>query len=196
MSSATTKVSKLKALAEMLPRLADPDMDLGTQMKTFVGIVLLLALVASRNGALARLPERQILGIRLRMTEQSVHERLKAIGTLVRKEEKRQEVWQIRNASFSHLIVGFNKENRLRYVTAVSREDKDAKRVSYDQIGDLKQAKQAGDPRINNFNYQWDLAADKTNSHMQAIAMGRDPKLLTTYTLKSLEENSTADEND
>ena len=195
MPSATTKVAKLKAFAEMLSRLANPDMDRGTQMKIFISIVLLLAIVASRNGALAQLPERQILGIRLRMTEQSVHERLKAMGTLLRKEEKRQEVWQIRDASFSHLIVGFNKENRLRYVTAVSREDKDAKRVSYDQIGDLKQAKQAGDPKINNFNYQWDLAADKINPHMQAIAIGRNPKLLTTYTLKSLEDNSAAEEN-
>lgn len=172
---------------------------IGGQMKrikssTWVGF--LLVILGLGNGALAQAPERQILGIQLGMTEEKVHERLKALGTLVRKEEKRQEVWQIRDASFSHLIVGFNKDEKLRYVTAVAREDKDAKRISYDHIADLKQARQAGDPKVNNFNYQWELPADKGNPHMVVIAIGRDPKLLATYTLKSLEDNPRAEEND
>ena len=165
-------------------------------MKKLFSIGVVLAIFVLRSEALAKSPERQILGISIRMSEEQVHKRLTALGTLVRKEEKRQEVWQIRNDHFSHLIVGFNKDNELRYVTAVAREDKDAKRVSYDQIGDLKKARQAGDPKIKNFNYQWDLAADKTNPHMLIIAMGRDPKLLTTYTLKNLQDNSPAEEDD
>ena len=118
------------------------------------------------------------------------------MGTLVRKEANRQEAWQIRDKAFSHLIVGFNKDGKLRYVTAVAREDKDAKRVSYDEIGDLKKARQAGDPKVSNFNYEWELPADKTNPHMLVIAIGRDPKLLSTYTLKSLEEKVPAEDND
>jgi hypothetical protein len=161
---------------------------------TWTGLVFVI--LGLGDGALAQVPERQILGIQLGMTEGKVRERLKAIGTLVRKEEKRQEVWQIRDASFSHLIVGFNKDEKLRYVTAVAREDKDAKRISYDHIGDLKQTRQAGDPKVKNFNYQWDLPPSKGNPHMIVIAMGRDPKLLATYTLKSLEDNPAAEEND
>ena len=161
---------------------------------TWAGLVFVI--LGLGNGALAQVPERQILGIQLGMTEEKVHERLKAIGTLVRKEEKRQEAWQIRDPSFSHLIVGFNKDAKLRYVTAVAREDKDAKRVPYDRIGDLKKARQAGDPKVNNFNYQWDLPADKANPHMLVIAIGRDPKLLATYTLKSLEEKPRAEEDE
>lgn len=164
-------------------------------MKNF-SVGLLLAILFLQNGARAQIPERQILGIHLRMTAESVHERLKALGTLVRKEEKRQEVWKINDASFSHLIVGFNKDDQLRYVTAVAREDADAKRVPYDRIGDLKQARQAGDPKISNFNYQWDLAADKDNPLMSVIAIGRDPKFLTTYTLKSLEDKPPTEEKD
>jgi hypothetical protein len=163
-------------------------------MKNTAFISLVIAILIFGNGALAQVPERQILGFRLRMTEREVHERLKAMGTLVRKEEKRQEAWQIRDEKFSHLIVGFNKEQKLRYVTAVAREDKDAKRLPYDQIGDLKQARQAGDPKINNFNYQWDLAANRDNPHMLVIAIGRDPAFLTTYTLKSLEDNLATEE--
>lgn len=165
-------------------------------MKNFTFISLAIAILVLGNSALAQVPERQILGFRLRMTEQEVHERLKAMGTLVRKEEKRQEAWQIRDEKFSHLIIGFNQGEKLRYVTAVAREDKDAKRVSYEQIGNLKQARQAGDPKIKNFNYQWDLAADGDNPHTLVIAIGRDPKFLATYTLKSLEENPTAEDKD
>lgn len=163
-------------------------------MKNIRCISLIIATLFSQ--AWAQTPARQILGFRLRMPEQEVHERLKAIGTLVRKEEKRQEAWQIRDQAFSHLIVGFNKDGKLRYVTAVAREDKEAKRLSYNQIGDLKKARQAGDPKINNFNYQWDLAADHDEPHMLVIAIGRDPQLLTTYTLKSLEEQVSAEDND
>ena len=165
-------------------------------MKNIVCVSMLFAISALGNGALAQVPERQILGIQLGMTEEKVHERLKELGTLVRKEEKRQEAWQIRDPSFSHLIVGFNKDAKLRYVTAVAREDKDAKRIPYDRIGDLKKARQAGDPKVNNFNYQWELPANKVNPHMLVIAIGRDPKLLATYTLKSLEEKLPAEEDD
>ena len=156
---------------------------------------MFVALV-SGDGALAQVPERQILKIELGMTEEKVHERLKAIGTLIRTEEKRQEAWQVRDPRFSHLIVGFNKGKKLRYVTAVARDDKDAKRVSYDEIADLKKARQAGDPKVSNYNYEWELPADKTNPHMLVIAIGRDPKLLSTYTLKSLEEKLPAEDND
>lgn len=163
-------------------------------MKNF-SIGLLLVVLVLQNRALAQIPERQILGIRLRMTEEVAHERLKVIGTLVRKEEKRQEVWKINNdPSFSHLIVGFSQDNQLRYVTAVAREDADAKRVPYDRIGDLKRARQAGDPKISSFNYQWDLGADKDNPHTSVIAIGRDPKFLSTYTLKSLEDKPPSEE--
>lgn len=163
-------------------------------MKNITCISLIIATLFSQ--AWAQTPARQILGFRLRMSEQEVHERLKAMGTLVRKEANRQEAWQIRDKAFSHLIVGFNKDGKLRYVTAVAREDKDAKRVSYDEIGDLKKARQAGDPKVSNFNYEWELPADKTNPHMLVIAIGRDPKLLSTYTLKSLEEKVPAEDND
>ncbi len=164
-------------------------------MKIF-RVGLLFAVLLTQSIASAQVPERQILQIRLRMSAKNVHERLRTIGKLVRKEEKRQEVWKINDASFSHLIVGFNKDDQLRYVTAAAREDKDAKRVPYDHIGDLKKAQQAGDPKISNFNYQWDLGADKDNPHLLVIAMGRDPKFLSTYTVKSLEDKPAAEEKD
>ena len=155
--------------------------------KLILNIVLLFTWEASAVEASAPSLQRQILGLHLDMRMDAAHKRLQEIGTVIRHEENRQEVWQIRHESFSHLLVGFDQEDKIRYVTAVAREDKEAKRVAYGEIGDLKKARQAGDPKINNFNYQWELPASKGNPHMVVIAAGRAPKLVTTYTLKSLE---------
>jgi hypothetical protein len=127
---------------------------------------------------------RQILGIQLNITKDEAHKRLEKVGSFVREEEG-QEVWQVRDESFSHLIVGFDKEEKVRYVTAVAREDKEAKRMEYTKIGDLKKARQAGDPKIKNFNYQWDVPAGKEHPHMLVLAIGRDPRFLTTFSLKN-----------
>ncbi len=166
-------------------------------MKKFIWISLSLGLWAAiAIETSAQELHRDILGICLNMTEEEAHQRLKAIGTFVRNEEKRQEVWQVRNESFSHLLIGFGKDEKVRYVTAVAREDKDARRVAYEEIGNLKKARQAGDPRINNFRYEWELPAEKDNPHTLVIALGRDPRFLTTYSLKRLSDNSAAEEDD
>jgi hypothetical protein len=157
-------------------------------MKKLILINLLLSIwAASAVEASAQRLQRQILGLHLNMTKEAAHKRLQEIGIVIRHEENRQEVWQVRHESFSHLLIGFDKEDKLRYVTAVAREDKEAKRVGYNDIGDVKKARQAGDPKINNFNYQWELPAADGNPHMLVIVAGRTPKLVTTYTLKSLE---------
>lgn len=146
----------------------------------------LIFLAGSLANASAREVEREILGIHLTLTKDDVHKRLNEIGSFVRAERKSQEVWQVRDQSFSHLIVAFSKTGKLRFVTAVAREDTDAKRVSYGEIGDLEKARQTGDPGINNFHYEWDLPADRNGPRTLVSARGRDPTFLTTWTLKNL----------
>jgi hypothetical protein len=130
---------------------------------------------------------RDILGLRLNMTKEAATKRLREIGTFVREERKQQEIWQVRHKSFSHIIIGLGKDGRLRFITAVAREDKDAKRFPYDQVGNLKVAQQMGDPAIKNFHYQWKLPAKGDNPATLVMARGRDPKYLSTYSLKSLD---------
>lgn len=130
--------------------------------------------------------ERDILGIRLGMAKADAQKRLNEIGKFQRDERKRQDIWEVRDERFSHLIVGFDKEDKLRYVTATAREDKDAKRVGYEEIGRLKDARQAGDVSIKNFNYEWNLPAEKGDPETLVSARGRDPKFLSTYSLKRM----------
>lgn len=158
-------------------------------MKRIISL-LLFVWVAGVAGISGQELQRQILGVHLNMTKDEARKRLQEIGTFVRDERKRQEIWQVRDESFSHLIIGFDKDEKLRFVTAVAREDKEAKRLAYGKIGDLKQARQAGDVKINNFNYEWELPATKDAPKTRVSARGRDRKFLTTYSLKRLNSDS------
>lgn len=157
-----------------------------TTMKTLLCFSLLIALSAPARAAEKKLA-RELLGLRLSMNEEQAHERLSAIGKLTRREEMQQEVWTVRDPSYSHLIVGFGRQERVRYLTAVARTDKGAKHVLYSQVGPLKGARQTGDVKTKNFKYVWDLPADKDEPRTMLLAMGRDPKFLSTLTLKNLQ---------
>lgn len=136
--------------------------------------------------------QRQILGIHFKLAKEDVHKRLNEIGSFVRAERKGQEIWQIRDPSFSHLIVAFAKDGKLRFVTAVAREDPEAKRVAYEEVGNLDKARQAGDPSVKNFNYEWALPSQDGNPHLLVNARGRDPAFLTTHSLKRVDDTPAA----
>lgn len=128
------------------------------------------------------------------MPKAEVQKRLQEIGKLERTEEKGQEIWQVKDARFSHVAIGFDKKEMLRYVTAVARVDKEGKTVGYGEIGDPTSARQVGDPKINNFIYEWSLPAEKGDPEMLVIVRGRDPKFLSTYSLKRVGGEMAEDE--
>jgi len=70
---------------------------------------LLLALTSSFVTAAEPEVRREILGIRLDMTKEEVEKRLKEIGKFVRDERKQQQVWEAKDKSFSHIIVGMRR---------------------------------------------------------------------------------------
>jgi hypothetical protein len=153
-------------------------------------LLLAMAMLATSLVSAAE-PAREILGLRLNMSREAAQERLKAIGKFARDERKRQEIWEVKdNPHFSHVVVGFDARNTVRYITAVAREDGEAKRLRYDDIGSVDAAQQAGDPKINNFHYQWMLPAAGDQPEMMVSVRGRDPELLTTYSLKRLTDES------
>ena len=137
-------------------------------------------------------PAREILGIGLEMTREDAQKRLKEIGTFERQERKQQEIWKVRDATFSHVIIGADKEGKLRFLTAVAREDADAKRVAYVSVGNLEAARQAGDVSIRNFHYEWRLPEGNGRPATLVVARGRDPKFLTTFSLKRISDAGAA----
>lgn len=159
----------------------------GTKASLLAVLAVIVCVLLPTQAAVAE-PKRDILGLHLDMTREDARKRLQEIGTFEREERKEQEIWQVRDPRLSHVVIGASKEGKLRYITAVAREDKEAKPVPYGKIGDLKQARQAGDPKIKNFQYQWELPATKVAPAMLVIAAGRDEKHLTTHSLRRLGE--------
>lgn len=145
--------------------------------------VLLLSYTIA--AAAADAPARDILGIQLNMTKDAAHARLLKLGRLERNERKRQEVWEITDKRFSHLLLGYDTAGKVRYVTAVAREK--GQPVRYSEVANLKTARQMGDPKINNFNFQWELAARGDNPKTHVIAQGRDAQNLHHLSLKRIE---------
>ncbi len=163
-------------------------------MRTFF-CLLFLSVVTAFSGS-ERIPTGEILELHLGMTEEQAHERLQKIGTLARTEEGWQEVWHLRDPAFTDVIVGVGDDGKLHFITLVAREGKEAKRKKYGELGDLKTARQMGDPRIKNFSFQWELPPRDGRPRTLVTAAGRDSKFPSTYSLKNLENHSGKKEKD
>ena len=153
----------------------------------WAGLVSAFSLCAA-SLLIAAEPSREILGLSLAMTKDAARARLQEIGTFERDERKQQEIWKVRDPSFSHVIIAFNKEGHVRFITAVAREDKEAKRVRYGDVAPLDRARQAGDVAVKNFNFRWDLPAGENGPAAELSARGRDSEFLSTYSIKRAAE--------
>lgn len=157
-------------------------------MKKIATLCLLSLLFAAGVSAAARSPRRDIMGIRINMSKKAAHNVLQKIGQLQREERKRQEIWEVRDDYFTHIIVGFDTEMRVRFVTAVAREE--GQRMRYSDVADISKARQAGNVTVNNYHYVWELAAQGKNPKCTVAARGRDPQFLKTYSIKRADEPS------
>ena len=154
-------------------------------MRKLIALCFISSLLAVCPGAAAG-QRRDVVGLRLGMTKEAARRQLQKIGTLQREERKRQEVWEVRDDYFSHVVVGFDQQARVRFVTAVAREG-GARRMRYSDVASLKAARQEGDASINNYNYVWELARRGKEPRVLVVARGRDPEYLSTYTIKKAE---------
>ena len=87
-------------------------------MRVRAFFILLLAGCATTQPATQQIPD--ILGVRLDMPRDAVRSTLSTVGTFEREEGKRQEVWSVRDPRFTSLILGYDPEWNVRYVTAVA----------------------------------------------------------------------------
>ena len=87
-------------------------------MRVRAFFILLLAGCATTQPATQQIPD--ILGVRLDMPRDAVRSTLSTVGTFEREERKRQEVWSVRDPRFTSLILGYDPEWNVRYVTAVA----------------------------------------------------------------------------
>ncbi|HEX3279721.1 MAG TPA: hypothetical protein VHR36_00705 [Pyrinomonadaceae bacterium] len=152
------------------------------KLKRFI-ITLPLLLSISTYAAPAK-PSREVFGIRLGMTEDAVHKRLRKIATQQKEEREEeeeggeQEVWILKkDARYNYLLTKFSREHRLILVTAVANPN----RVRYSDLGEAKDATVATDGM--NYSYKWKIAAQGKERAVLLIARGSNAEFLTSYSL-------------
>ncbi len=155
-----------------------------TRMKPTFVLCLLVALVALFAGAAQAKVRPEIMGISLEMSREAAQARLKAIGQLEKEDRKRQEVWAIKDPRVSHLLVGYDAEYRVRYVTAIARTA--GPRIRYAEVADLKRAQRLSNQ--GNYRFTWEVPARRGQFAYVMIAHGRDPQFLDSYSVKKLNE--------
>ena len=152
-------------------------------MKTLTSLSLLLVIGVLVSAATAR-PRPEIMGISLEMSRDDARARLKSIGSLEKEDRKRQEVWTVKDPRISHLLVGYDAENRVRYVTAIARTD--GPKIRYQEIADLKSAQRSN--AQGNHKFTWEIESHRGKESFIIIARGRDPQYLDSYSVKKADQ--------
>jgi len=152
----------------------------GTIWRIHLFLLCFLCLFVATAEAKGR-PE--ILGVSLMMSREVAQARLKTIGRLEKEERKRQEVWAVNDRRVSHILVGYDTDYRVRYITAIARAG--GPRIRYQEVVDVKHAQ-----RVNyQGNYKFTLEARRGQVAYVTIAHGRDPQYLDSYSVKKVDPN-------
>lgn len=161
----------------------------------FLAAILLLLLTmpqcATNNLSAANLPG-DIFGISVGMDKADAMRLLEDSAFFERDERRRQQVWRLKsNPKYGFVLIGYDKENKVRYVTAVARE-KGGTKVRYDEIADLKLAKteNLGQGR----RYTWLVGQRGDKPEYIVIAQGNEADFLTLYTISQAFGEEPADE--
>lgn len=149
----------------------------------------LLFLVAAACATTHVIGPTDINGIRVGMRANPAHERLRAIGELARKDAKRQEVWTLRDDQrFRGMIVGFDAENHVRFVTAIAKPD--GQRVRFTDVADPAKAEKGSAGATQTWVWR-----DPRQPYI-VVAIGNDPEYLTYLSLKRVGEREEEEEDD
>jgi hypothetical protein len=154
-----------------------------------ISAVFVLAAALHVNG---QQPSPEILGIRLGMPYSTAHARLAKMGSF-RSEDEGQQVWILNHDKhYQYVIVGFDRDRKVRYVTVLANPAGEA--VNYEDVGNLRNATQSGGP--GNLRYTWILANKKEHLEYMVIAKGTDPRRLARWSIKRIERRQDGDNRD
>lgn len=146
---------------------------------------LCLTVVLAAGSAEARGPLRDVLGIAPGMTEGEAHRRLARFGTrqggdgeAEEREKEGREIWTLRHPRFTYVVLMVDRDSKVQVVQGYLHKDR--KPLRYDDIGDLKRAKQTG-----HYIYVWDLPGRGDQPPVQVQARGADPRFPGSYLIAS-----------
>lgn len=133
-----------------------------------------------------------ILGISIGMNKADARKHLEEIAEFERDEKKQQQIWRLKNdARYSHVVVGFDRSEQVRYVTAFA--DKSKERTRFSDVGDLSAAKaEILEPHRK---FIWEAAPEGEKPAYFVEAYGNEKDFLSSYSLsKKMTNESRAEE--
>jgi len=146
-------------------------------------IILFLSLMTASNQAAPTKLSREVFGLRLGMSEEAVHKRMRKIATQQKEEREEeeggeQEVWILKkDARYNYLLTKFSREHRLIFVTVMAHPG----HVRYSDLGETKDATVATDGI--NYSYKWKIPGQGKERAVLLIARGSNAEFLTSYSL-------------
>lgn len=148
---------------------------------SILSALLLMTMQCAANSETAPVLPDDIFGVKLGTDKTAAENLLRKVGELKNEAEKRQQVWTLNNdAHFDSLAIGYNRENRVRYITAFY-EGKASERMRFTDVGDVSKAKkEVTEPH---HRYSWEVPANDANPAYIVTIYGTDKEYLTTYSL-------------
>lgn len=139
------------------------------------GALLLACLQCTKKETTAGLP-RDVLGVSIGMNKEDVEKRLKEIAEFDREERRNQQVWRLKdNSHYSHLAVGYDKENKVRYASAIAANPTTKDLLRFTDIGDISQAK--AEIVAPHYRYIWEVEPPEQPAYVVLI-YGDNPDFL------------------
>lgn len=148
-------------------------------------VLLILSIIASACSAnkTTGLPK-DLLGLSIGMSKEQAQRRLEEIATFESEARKVGQLWRLKNdPHFSSVAVDYDKENRIRFVTAFV--EKTAKeKIRFTDVGDLTKARaEIIEPH---YRYIWEVPGTDDKPAYFVNVYGDNPEFVTTYSLAKM----------
>jgi hypothetical protein len=128
---------------------------------------------------------RDLLGLTVGMPKEAAERRLREIASLSSEGLKGQQAWKLRSdPHFDYLAVGFDADERVRFVTGLVNAKTARERLRFESVGDLTLAK--SEVVGPHHRYIWHMPADGDNPPFYVSVYGDNPETVSSYTIIGL----------
>lgn len=145
----------------------------------FFPLLLLSVVQCTHNPTI--LPD-NVLGIRVGMGKAEAQKHLEEIAVFERDERKRQQIWKVKDSPrFNYVAVGYDENDKIRYVTAFVDKETAKERIRFSDVGDLEKAKkEIVEPH---YRYIWEVPASDDKPAYIVMIYGDNPEFVLHYSL-------------
>jgi len=102
---------------------------------------------------------KDLLGVRIGMSKDEAQKSLEQVAVFTREERKRQQLWKLKqDPHFVDLAIGYDENERFRYITAFTEKKSGKKPMLFSSVGDLTKAK--AEIVVPHHRYIWEIPAE------------------------------------